>query len=179
LFELIKAQSGLESDIEKTTRQIKDIQEFLENLKGRGKVSASDAVHAGVKIAIRDQVNDIHATQHSVTFAMDESGVIKAGKYEAPDESLKGELEGYASPGAGSGAESSGGYSRKAPEFGDTADGISKRARSISSDVENKKEKSGGLLGMFKKGKKEPEEKKDTMDVIKLIDKKNTDVQKK
>lgn len=32
---------------------------------------------------------------------------------------------------------------------------------------------------MFKKGKKEPEEKKDTMDVIKLIDKKNTDVQKK
>lgn len=139
LAELITAQSAMEAELQKTKTDIEAAQKYLDTLKGRGKISASDAVHAGVKIAIRDQVNDIHATQHSVTFAMDESGVIKAGKYEAPDESLKGELEGYASPGTGSGAESPGGYSRKAPEFGDTADGISKRARSISSDVENKK----------------------------------------
>jgi uncharacterized protein (DUF342 family) len=189
LFELIKAQSNAESEIEKADRQIKEITEYLEKLKGRGKISASDAVHAGVKIAIRDQVNDINSTQHSVTFAMDEKGLIKAGKYEAVDESLLGQMEGYASPSSGSGGGGGAGsldYKRSEPTYGDTADGIGKRARNIP--AEEKKEKKGGILDIFKKGKKGKEEaaeaaaepdKKNPLDVIKLIDEKKTAVGKK
>jgi uncharacterized protein (DUF342 family) len=185
LAQLITEQDNLAAELEKIKTGIQSTQEFLDKLKGRGKISASDAVHAGVKIAIRDQVNDVYTTQKNVTFAMDESGNIKAGKYEAPDESLAGALEGFSTPGpSASGGGSLGDYKRMEHELGDTADGISRRARGIKSEEgEKKEEKKGGLFGLFKKKEKEEgsddkggKDPKDPLNVFKLIDEKKTGI---
>ncbi|GHU36784.1 polymerase [Spirochaetia bacterium] len=94
LIELVGRRKELLIDIQKTDEQIVVIQEFLANLKARGKVSAGNKVFPGVKIVIRDITEQIRNEYKAVTFTL-ENGLVRSGKYEEPDEESKKQPEGY------------------------------------------------------------------------------------
>jgi uncharacterized protein (DUF342 family) len=67
----------------KMTEEIQQIQQHLRDLKVVGKVKASGTVYAGVKIYVRDVVDEVRADVKSVTFYY-ENGFARRGKYEPP-----------------------------------------------------------------------------------------------
>ena len=70
------------------------MQEHLRDLKVVGKVKASGTVYAGVKVFVRDLLDEVRTDVKSVTFYA-ENGFIRRGKYEAPA-TIKGP-DGYTS----------------------------------------------------------------------------------
>ena len=86
----------LQDEIEEFSCEIDKIQDYLSNLKMRGKVSASAKVYAGVKIIIRDVVEEVRSDCKATTFYL-ENGLIRYGKYQGPDEDMKRVPNGYAS----------------------------------------------------------------------------------
>jgi uncharacterized protein (DUF342 family) len=94
LQDLITKRDMLTTDLKKIEEGLKKIQEYLNSLKSRGRVSASQKIYPGVKIIIRDAREEVHAEHKAATFIL-EAGVIRAIKYEEPDERLKQGPDGY------------------------------------------------------------------------------------
>jgi uncharacterized protein (DUF342 family) len=92
--ELMDRRQMLMEDIKKADEGIARVQEFLNSLKTRGRVSASAKVYPGVKIFIRDAKDDVRNEYRAVTFIL-ENGLVRVTKYEEPDESIKKGPDGY------------------------------------------------------------------------------------
>jgi uncharacterized protein (DUF342 family) len=92
--ELMDKRQILMGDLKKINEGIVKIQEFLDSIKNRGRVSASAKVYPGVKILIRDIKDDVRNEYRAVTFIL-ENGLIRVTKYEEPDEDVKRGPDGY------------------------------------------------------------------------------------
>jgi uncharacterized protein (DUF342 family) len=94
LQELMERRQFMIRDIQAVTEEITSIQNYLNTLKVRGKVSASSKVYPGVKIIIRDAKEDVKNEYRAVTFVL-ENNLIRVTKYEEPDEESKRGPDGY------------------------------------------------------------------------------------
>jgi len=92
--ELMDKRQALTYDLNKNKEETAKIEEFLDNIKTRGRVSASAKVYPGVKIIIRDAVNEVRTEYKAVTFVL-ENNLIRVTKYEEPDEETKKAPDGY------------------------------------------------------------------------------------
>jgi len=92
--ELMDKRQFLLADLKRDEEEMQKIQEFLNGLKNRGRVSASAKVYTGVIIIIRDAKEDVRNEYRAVTFIL-ENGLIRVTKYEEPDESVKKGPDGY------------------------------------------------------------------------------------
>ncbi|MBQ6781927.1 MAG: FapA family protein [Treponema sp.] len=95
LQELYKRRDEILLQNDDLNAEIGDIQQRLRELKAVGKVCASGTVYAGVKVYVRDEMEEVHADVKSVTFFY-EDGFVRRGKYEEPDISDIRDPEGYA-----------------------------------------------------------------------------------
>ncbi len=86
---ILQAQLGrredLERELEEISKEIESINTYLNNLKVRGKVSASGKIYPGVKINIREYSYDVKNEQKGITFFL-EGGLIRSTKYEAVED---------------------------------------------------------------------------------------------
>jgi uncharacterized protein (DUF342 family) len=94
LQELMERRQVLTDELSEVNDGIQKVQEFMNQIQVRGKVSASTKVWPGVKIWIRDVKEDVRTEYRAVTFVL-ENGLIRATKYEEPDELAKKGLDGY------------------------------------------------------------------------------------
>jgi len=94
LMDLTTKKNQLTTDLKKIDEGLKKIQDYLNSLKARGKVSASQKIYPGVKIIIRDAKEELHAEHKAATFIL-EAGIIRATKYEEPDDRTKKGPDGY------------------------------------------------------------------------------------
>ena len=94
LQELMDKRNLLITDQKKIDDSIKKIQDFLNTLKTRGKVSASAKVYPGVKVVIRDARDEVRTEYKAVTFIL-ENGLIRVSAYEEPDEKTVKGPDGY------------------------------------------------------------------------------------
>jgi len=94
LQEQMDTKSTLMAQLQKTQEDIQQIQIFLNSLKARGRVSASAKVYPGVKIMVRDVMEEVRTEYKAVTFIL-ENGLIRMTKYEEPDEAAKKGPDGY------------------------------------------------------------------------------------
>jgi len=92
--ELMDKRQALSSDLYKNKEETEKIEEFLNTIKTRGRVSASSKVYPGVKIIIKDAINDIRTEYKAVTFVL-ENNLVRVGKYEEPDDEAKKVPDGY------------------------------------------------------------------------------------
>jgi uncharacterized protein (DUF342 family) len=82
------------TDLQKNSEEIEAAQDLLGNLQARGRVSASSRVYPGVRVIIKDAVEDVRSEYRAVTFML-EDGLVKISKYEEPDtETMRGR-DGY------------------------------------------------------------------------------------
>jgi len=65
------------------TQEIEKINEHMRELKAIGKVKCEGNVYAGVKISVRDILDEVKADTKNITFYY-ERGFVKRGKYEPP-----------------------------------------------------------------------------------------------
>ena len=86
----------LTEELKKAVEGIQKVQEFMNDMQIRGRVSASTKVWPGVKIWIRDVREDVRQEYKAVTFILD-NGLIRVSKYEEPDDLAKKGLDGYSS----------------------------------------------------------------------------------
>jgi hypothetical protein len=96
LQELMERRQILTDELQKANEGIFKVQEFMNQIQVRGKVSASTKVWPGVKIWIRDVKEDVRTEYRAVTFIL-ENGLIRVSKYEEPDDLAKKGLDGYSS----------------------------------------------------------------------------------
>jgi uncharacterized protein (DUF342 family) len=96
LQELMERRQILTDELNDINDSIQKVQEFMNQIEVRGKISASTKVWPGVKIWIRDVREDVRKEYRAVTFVLD-NGLIRASKYEEPDEIAKKGLDGYSS----------------------------------------------------------------------------------
>jgi uncharacterized protein (DUF342 family) len=94
LQELMDKRQLLSEDLQKVTEELTKLQEYLNTIKIRGKVSASSKVYPGVKIIIRDAMNDVRTEYRAVTFIL-ENNMVRVTKYEEPDEESQKAPDGY------------------------------------------------------------------------------------
>jgi len=94
LLEQMDTKNTLMAQLQKTHEDIQNIQVFLASLKARGRVSASAKVYPGVKIMVRDVMEEVRTEYKAVTFVL-ENGLIRMTKYEEPDEAAKKGPDGY------------------------------------------------------------------------------------
>jgi uncharacterized protein (DUF342 family) len=92
--ELMDRRQTLMTDLKQTEAGIQKIEEYLNSLTIRGRVSVSGKVYPGVKILIRDVREDVRSEYRAVTFTL-ENGLIRVGKYEEPGEEVKKGPDGY------------------------------------------------------------------------------------
>jgi uncharacterized protein (DUF342 family) len=92
--ELMDKRQLLTGDLRKANEDIQKLQEFLNSIKVRGKVSASSKVYPGVKIIIRDAANDVRTEYRAVTFIL-EDNLVRVTRYEEPNEETKRAPDGY------------------------------------------------------------------------------------
>ncbi|MBQ9238799.1 MAG: FapA family protein [Treponema sp.] len=83
LAELQKRAWDIDAESSTITGEIEKLQEHLRELKAVGKVKASGTVYSGVKIYVRDVLDEVRTEVKSVTFYYDNT-FVKRGKYEAP-----------------------------------------------------------------------------------------------
>lgn len=79
---------------EKITDEMNQIQEKLREMRQIGKVKAEGNVYSGVKIYIRDTLQEVRNDMKNLVFFMD-GGFIRTGKYESPDMTDVKAPEGY------------------------------------------------------------------------------------
>ncbi len=84
----------LQTEIEEMEIEVKQIQDYLNTLKNKGKVSASVKVFAGVRVVIRDVTEEVRTDCKATTFYL-ENGLVRYGKYQGPDEDMKKVPNGY------------------------------------------------------------------------------------
>jgi len=94
--ELMERRQILTEELKKVDERIFKIQEYMNSLQAHGKVSAAKKVCPGVKIMIRDVKEDVRTDYRAATFILEE-GLIRATKYEEPDELAQKGLDGYSS----------------------------------------------------------------------------------
>lgn len=94
LQDLAERRQTMHSDLDRFTAEIQEIQGYLNNLKNRGKVSASSKVYPGVKVIIRDVREEVKNEYRATTFIL-ENNLIRVTKYEETEEELKGRPDGY------------------------------------------------------------------------------------
>jgi uncharacterized protein (DUF342 family) len=94
LQEMMDNRTALSEALNTNGEATQEIQSFLNNLKTRGRVSASAKVYPGVKIVIRDTVDDVRTDYKAATFVL-ENGLIRVSKYEEPDEAAKKGPDGH------------------------------------------------------------------------------------
>jgi uncharacterized protein (DUF342 family) len=82
------------TDLGKTVEEIQNAQDRLGNLQVWGRVSASSRVYPGVRIMIKDAVEDVRSEYRAVTFVL-EDGLVRITKYEEPDMDGVGRADGY------------------------------------------------------------------------------------
>ena len=82
---LVENKHTLETELSRTEKEIEQIKAYLNGLKNDGRVSASGEVFTGVKIVIRDSVEEVRSDCKAVTFYLDNS-FIRYGKYQDDDE---------------------------------------------------------------------------------------------
>jgi uncharacterized protein len=87
LTEQSEKRSELLRQLEETTREIGTIGSHLASLNTIGKISASERVYPGVKLAIKNAALAVRTEFKFVTFFL-QSGEVKVTKYEAFDEGL-------------------------------------------------------------------------------------------
>ncbi|MDR0998272.1 MAG: FapA family protein [Treponema sp.] len=92
--DLIDRRDTLMKDYKRAEEKIAKVQQRLEQLKVRGRVSASSKVYPGVKIVIRDTLFDVRSEYRTVTFVL-ENELIQVSPYEESDVDLKQEFDGY------------------------------------------------------------------------------------
>jgi len=92
--ELMDKRQLMMGDLQKNNEEAAKITEYLNSIKSRSKVSASSKVYPGVKVIIRDVVNDVRTDYKAVSFIL-ENGLVRVTKYEEPDESVKRGPDGY------------------------------------------------------------------------------------
>ncbi len=85
LAEFKNKQQQLYQELEQINDEISSIQAHLKELKAVGKVKAEDTVYAGVKIYIRDALDEIKMDCKKTTFYYDDASKLsKRGEYEPP-----------------------------------------------------------------------------------------------
>lgn len=94
LEDLSERRQTLHADIDRFAADIQEIQSYLNNLKNRGKVSASSKVFPGVKVVIRDIREEVKSEYRATTFIL-ENNLIRVTKYEETEEDLKERPDGY------------------------------------------------------------------------------------
>jgi uncharacterized protein (DUF342 family) len=82
------------TDLGKIAEEIEGAQDRLGNLQARGRVSASSRVYPGVRIVIKDAIEDVRSEYRAVTFVL-EDGLVKITRYEEPDMEGAGRDNGY------------------------------------------------------------------------------------
>jgi uncharacterized protein (DUF342 family) len=92
--ELMDKRQALSADLLKINEETERIEDFLNTIKTRGKVSASSKVYPGVKVIIKDAVNDVRNEYKAVTFVL-ENNLVRVVKYEEPDEEAMKAPDGY------------------------------------------------------------------------------------
>jgi uncharacterized protein (DUF342 family) len=85
LQELVERRQIAMAEAAKINEEIQEIQNLLNTLKTRGRVSASAKVYPGVRILIRDIKEDVKNEYRAVTFVL-ENNLVRVTKYEEPDE---------------------------------------------------------------------------------------------
>ena len=73
----------ISTDLEEMTKEINAIQAHLRELKAVGKVKVEGDVYAGVKVYVRDVLDEVKLDTKNVTFYYDKS-FSKRGPYEPP-----------------------------------------------------------------------------------------------
>ncbi|MDR0644664.1 MAG: FapA family protein [Treponema sp.] len=94
LRELMDQKDRLNGDLQQIAKEIGEQQEIQDNLKTRGRVSVANIIYPGTKILIHEVPENIRSEYKAVTFVM-EDGLIRAVKYEPPDEEATRGPEGY------------------------------------------------------------------------------------
>jgi uncharacterized protein (DUF342 family) len=87
LTEQSEKRSALLRQLEETTHEIATIGAHLASLNTIGKISASERVYPGVKLAIKNAALAVRTEFKFVTFFL-QAGEVKVTKYEAFDEGL-------------------------------------------------------------------------------------------
>ena len=94
LDECYMRKDQIAAETEEITGEMNTIQEKLREMKQIGKVKASGNVYSGVKIYIRDTLQEVRNDMKSLTFFM-EGGFVRTTKYEEPDMTGVEAPEGY------------------------------------------------------------------------------------
>ncbi|MDR2096503.1 MAG: FapA family protein [Treponema sp.] len=94
LQELMDKRDEMFGDRQKVNEDITSLNEQLNNITVRGRVSASSKVYPGVKVIIKDYISDVRGEYKAVTFILEDK-LVKVTKYEEPDEEVKRGLDGY------------------------------------------------------------------------------------
>jgi uncharacterized protein (DUF342 family) len=82
------------TDLETNTGKIQKAQDLLSNLRARGRVSASSKVYPGVRVIIKDALEDVRSEYRAVTFIL-ENGLVRITKYEELGAETVGGGDGY------------------------------------------------------------------------------------
>ncbi|MDR0561296.1 MAG: FapA family protein [Spirochaetaceae bacterium] len=83
--DLMEQHRDLTIQLKQVTEELDQIKQIVNTVKTRGRVSASDKIFPGVKVVIRDTIEDVKNEYKAITFILD-NDLIKAVKYEGPDE---------------------------------------------------------------------------------------------
>jgi len=94
LQEMMDNRNVLVTEQQKNAERTQEIQTILNSLKVRGRVSASTKVYPGVRVVIRDTIDDVRTEYKAATFVL-ENGLIRVTKYEEPDEAAKKGPDGH------------------------------------------------------------------------------------
>lgn len=89
LANLTERKMVIKTESHDMTTEIESIQEHLRELRAVGKVKANGTVYAGVKIYVRDVLDEVRADVSNVTFYY-ENSFVKRGKYEPPTVERRG-----------------------------------------------------------------------------------------
>jgi uncharacterized protein (DUF342 family) len=81
LQELVARRADLVKSFDENTRDIEAINNYLNGLKLKGKVSSSGKIYPGVKIKIKEQDYSVKNEQKGITFFL-ENGLIRSTRYE-------------------------------------------------------------------------------------------------
>lgn len=84
LVNLKKRKDEIVNQSREYAAEVEQIQQRLLELKGFGKVKAYGTVYSGVKIHVRDSVDEVRQDVKNLTFYFD-AGFVRRGKYEEPD----------------------------------------------------------------------------------------------
>ncbi|MDR2630240.1 MAG: FapA family protein [Spirochaetaceae bacterium] len=85
--ELMDKRTELMEELHKIDENISEVQEILNGIKNRGRVSASSRVYPGVKIIIREVKEEVRNEYKAVTFIL-ENDLIRVVKYEESEEKI-------------------------------------------------------------------------------------------